>query len=112
LEYLRTVDTGHADSHINWIVCGGSGYSLRRQREEGNELEEILPEDARKTHLVAKSHLFVGRTGRGSDKHRPYSFVRIDVKAGTPPKFVVRPIIAERHQSQWSSKSLPAFEIG
>ncbi|HTL90316.1 MAG TPA: metallophosphoesterase, partial [Leptolyngbya sp.] len=35
LEYLRTVDTGHADSNTNWVVCGGSGYSLRRQREEG-----------------------------------------------------------------------------
>jgi 3',5'-cyclic AMP phosphodiesterase CpdA len=112
LEYLRTVDTGHADSHTNWIVCGGSGYSLRRQREEGAELAEAIPQDASKTHLVAKSHLFVGRTGSGSDKHRPYSFVRIDVKAGTPPKFIVHPIIAERHRSEWSSKTLPSFEIG
>jgi len=23
LEYLRTGDTGHADSNLNWIVCGG-----------------------------------------------------------------------------------------
>lgn len=112
LEYLRTVNTGHADSHTNWIVCGGSGYSLRRQREEGNELSEAIPEEASKTRLVAKSDLFVGRTGRGSDKHRPYSFVRIDVKAGTPPKFIVRPVIAERHHSKWSSKTLPSFEIG
>jgi hypothetical protein len=112
LEYLRTVDTGHADSHINWLVCGGSGYSLRRQRAEGNELSEAVPEETGKTRLVAESHLYLGRTGSGSDKHRPYSFVRIDVKAGTPPKFVVRPIIAERHHSQWSSKSLPPFEMG
>ncbi|PSB18405.1 metallophosphoesterase [filamentous cyanobacterium CCP2] len=111
LEYLRTIETGHADSNINWIVCGGSGYSLRRQREEGAELFEAVPEAASKTHLVAKSHLFVGRTGHGSDKHRPYSFVRIDVTAGSPPKFVVRPMVAERHRSQWSSKTLPAFEI-
>jgi len=34
LEYLRTGDTGHADSNLNWIVCGGSGFSLRRQRSE------------------------------------------------------------------------------
>jgi hypothetical protein len=34
------VDTGHADRNLNWIVCGGSGYSLRRQRNEGQELSE------------------------------------------------------------------------
>jgi hypothetical protein len=32
LDYLRTTDTGHGDAHIPWVVCGGSGYSLRRQR--------------------------------------------------------------------------------
>jgi hypothetical protein len=111
LEYLRTVDTGHADSHINWLICGGSGYSLRRQRTEGSELYESVLEETGKNHLVAESHLFVGRTGKGSEKHRPYSFARIDVKAGTPPRFVVHPIIAERHHSEWSSKSLPAFEM-
>ncbi len=112
LEYLRTVDTGHADANTNWIVCGGSGFSLRRQREEGPELTEVFgqPEvdDARP---VAKSQLFVGRSGQGSQRRRPYSFIRIDVQDGTPPKFVVRPFVAERYQKQWRDYTLTPFTI-
>lgn len=113
LEYLQTQDTGHADSHIHWIVCGGSGYSLRRQRAEGTDLIESIGDfNMEKPRFVARSHLYVGRTGQGSRKHRPYSFIRIDVKAGDRPKFVVRPYVAEWYQNNWTNKSLPAFEIG
>jgi len=31
-EHLQTVNTGHADSNINYIIAGGSGRRLRRQR--------------------------------------------------------------------------------
>jgi hypothetical protein len=112
LEYLRTGDTGHADSNINWIVCGGSGYSLRRQRSEGPELMETFgdTEDG-KTRVVARSQLFVGRYGRASQKRRPYSFLRIDVQDGQPPKFVVRPFIAERFKRQWSNSQVEPFLI-
>lgn len=109
LEYLRSEDTGYADSHINWIVCGGSGYSLRRQREEGTELFEQDRDS--QTRLVAHSRLFVGRNGQGLYRRRPYSFLRIDVKDGTPPKFVVRPYVAERYRHEWFEHSLEAFEI-
>ena len=112
LEYLRTVDTGHADSHLNWIVCGGSGYSLRRQRSEGVELmEQIGDTEGDDTRLVAKSLLFLGRTGHASKKRRPYSFLRIDVQDGRPPKFKVRPLIAERFQRQWSHHNIEPFVI-
>jgi len=107
LEYLRTGETGHADSNSNWIVCGGSGYSLRRQRIEGPELMETFGE----TRQVARSHLFVGRNGQGSQKRRPYSFLRIDVLDGCPPKFVVRPFIAERFKRQWNNSGLEPFAI-
>ncbi len=60
LEHLETMDTGHADSHIHWIVCGGSGFSLRRQRIEGADLMETFGNENR---LVARSHLFIGRNG-------------------------------------------------
>jgi 3',5'-cyclic AMP phosphodiesterase CpdA len=112
LEYLRTGDTGHADSNINWIVCGGSGYSLRRQRSEGSELMESFgdTEDG-KTRVVARSKLFIGRHGRGPQKRRPYSFLRIDVQDGRPPKFVVRPYIAERFKRQWSTSHVEPFLI-
>ncbi|WAL62023.1 metallophosphoesterase family protein [Thermocoleostomius sinensis] len=113
LEYLRTTTTGHADANINWIVCGGSGYSLRRQRPEGTDLTETVEQPGQpEPRLVARSHLFVGRTGQGSRKRRPYSFIRIDVKAGQPLKLVVRPYVAERYQRTWSNQVLPAIELG
>ncbi len=112
LEYLRTVDTGHADSNLNWIVCGGSGYSLRRQRSEGAELTETWNNDqGSHTRLVAKSLLFVGRTGHASQKRRPYSCLRIDVQDGKPPKFRVQPLVVERYQRQWSHHPIEPFVI-
>lgn len=113
LEYLQTVDTGHADSHLNWIVCGGSGHSLRRQRSEGPELTEIVADlNQGLAHKVARSQLFIGRNGQGSQKRRPYSFLRIDVQDSNPPKFTVRPFVAERHQRQWSANQAESFVIG
>lgn len=113
LEYLRTGDTGHADSNLNWIICGGSGFSLRRQRPEGPELEEAFGEEAGNptTRAVARSQLFVGREGQGSRKRRPYSFLRIDVRDGQPPQFVVRPFVCERFRGQWLNRSLEPFVI-
>lgn len=109
LEYLRTVDTGHADSDLNWIVCGGSGYSLRRQRNEGVELTEN--QEGNQTRLVAKSLLYVGRNGQGSQKRRPYSALRIDVQAGEPLKLKVQPLITERFQRNWSQSEVEPFVI-
>jgi hypothetical protein len=98
------MDTGGADSHIHSIVCGGSGYSLRRQRTEGADLME-------NQKLVAHSHLFIGRNGQGSQKRRPYSCVRIDVKGDRHPKFIVRPLIAEWYQRQWHNYEIEPFTI-
>jgi hypothetical protein len=94
LEYLQTEETSRADSGVNWIVCGGSGYSLRRQRPEGGELLES-------GKVVARSQFFLGRHGRGKEKRRPYSAMRIDVKAGTPPQFIFQPLALERQRHQW-----------
>ncbi|MEH1918860.1 metallophosphoesterase family protein [Nostoc sp.] len=104
LEHLETMDTGHADSHIHWIVCGGSGFSLRRQRIEGADLME-------ENRLVARSHLFIGRNGQGFQKRRPYSGLRIDVKGDGQPKFIVRPLVAEWHQRQWHNHELEPLII-
>ncbi len=108
LEHLQTFDTGHADSHIHWIVCGGSGYSLRRQRDEGADLMETVGEQSK---LVARSHLFIGRNGRGSEKRRPYSGIRIDVRGDRHPKFIVRPLVAEWYQRQWHNHEFQPFII-
>ncbi len=113
LEHLQTLDTGHADANMNWIVCGGSGFSLRRQREEGPAIAEPFDTaDGMEQRTVAKSQLFVGRSGQGSHRRRPYSFIRIDVQAGTPPKFVVRPYVAERFHRQWNDRVVEPFTIG
>jgi len=110
LEYLQTKDTGHADSYINWVVCGGSGFSLRRQRTEGADLMETFA-DGGQQKLVAHSHLFVGRNGQGSQKRRPYSCLRVDVKDGYPPKFIIRPLVAEWYQRQWHNREMDALVI-
>lgn len=108
LEYLTTADTGHADRGINCLVCGGSGHRPRRQREDNNQLMEVVDGKQRK---VADSHLFVGCNGYNSKRRLPYSFVRIDVKDGTPPRFIVRPYVWERYQKQWFSYELDPFEF-
>lgn len=109
LEYLKTEDTGHADANINWVICGGSGFSLRRQRPEGPELTENLDGEAER--IVARSQFYIGRYGYGSQKHRPYSGLRIDVKAGTPPKIILQPLVTERFQHQWQNHVMDAIEI-
>ncbi|HEY9735770.1 MAG TPA: metallophosphoesterase [Trichocoleus sp.] len=114
-EYLRTLSTGHADSHINWLVCGGSGLSLRRQRPDGAELfetrfSETAPGTA-ESRLVAKSQLYVGLSGHKTERRRPYSFLRIDVKPGTPPQFVIRLHVSERYHQDWSEYDLDPLVI-
>ncbi len=108
LEYLSTKDTGYADSQINWIVCGGSGHSLRRQRREGAVL---FADTENNSHPIGRSHLFIGRNGRGKNKKRPYSFLRIDVKTGDKPYFTVKPYVAEWHRHQWHEYAIEPIDI-
>ena len=108
LEHLRTKDTGHADSHIDWIVCGGSGHSLRRQRKEGRVLYQNADLDS---EPIGQSHLYVGRNGSRKNRKRPYSFLRIDVAAGDKPKFTVNPYIAQRYRNQWDEYAIEPFVI-
>ncbi|MGB3572929.1 MAG: metallophosphoesterase, partial [Phormidesmis sp.] len=106
-EFLRTLETGHGDRIIPWVVCGGSGFSLRRQREEGPILEEY-------GQPVAKSHLFIGRDGHGSRKSRPYSALRVDVSYTEDrevPQFTLRPLVAEKHQGSWESHELDSIVL-
>ncbi|KEF40866.1 MAG: metallophosphoesterase [Cyanobium sp. CACIAM 14] len=106
LEALRVGATGHGDAHIPWVICGGSGYSLRRQRPEGPVLREGPPGVERE---LARSHLFLGRSGRGSELRRSYSALRVDVAAGSPLRLTLTPLVAERAQGQWRTYRLPPF---
>ena len=104
-EYLKTVDTGHGDRNIPWVVCGGSGFSLRRQRNEGQVLEEY-------GNPVAECHLFLGRSGYGREKKRPYTALRVDVKyEGEMPRIVLRPLVVERYQSEWRNYDAEPIEL-
>ena len=108
-EYLKTEATGYADSHMNWVVCGGSGLSLRRQRSEGTMLYEPLgadPDGQTAFKLVAKSQLYMGLTGHKTERRRPYSFVRIDVTGDEVPQFVLTPYISERSHQSWNDYAL------
>ncbi len=109
LEYLRTTDTRHGDSYLNCIISGGSGRHPRRQRQEGKELLEQFP--GRILSKVADSLLFVGKNRDGEPTQRPYSFVRIDVKNGNPPQFIVRPFVVEYLQGQWCDRQLEEILI-
>ncbi|MGF1588165.1 MAG: metallophosphoesterase [Pleurocapsa sp.] len=108
LEHLYTKDTGAADSHIDWIVCGGSGHSLRRQRQEGTVLFQNAELDS---EPIAQSNLYVGRQGKGKNRKLPYSFLRIDVQAGDKPTFSVNPHIAEWHKKQWQEYAIDPLMI-
>ncbi|MBE9156058.1 metallophosphoesterase [Nodosilinea sp. LEGE 06152] len=107
-DYVRTGDTGHGDAHIPWVVCGGSGYSLRRQRPEGPELTETVDGTAR---TIAKSHLYLGRSGKGSQLKRPYSGLRVEVSGGSPPKLTLTPLVAEKFDGHWKGFEMEAFEV-
>ncbi|MEA5617292.1 metallophosphoesterase [Cronbergia sp. UHCC 0137] len=112
LEYLRTVNTGYADSHINCIISGGSGHFPRPQRQEGSELMETFRDKSGSyQRKVADSLLFVGRSGAGMGERLPYSCVRIDVLDGTPPQFIIKPLITEQIEGEWCDRQLDPFVI-
>jgi len=108
LEYLQTGDTGHGDAYIAWLICGGSGYSLRRQRQEGPDLLENFHEDEQ---VVATSHLFLGRIGKSDSLKRPYSGLRIDVNEGEPLTLTATPLVAEKSDGVWHAYTLKPFTV-
>lgn len=107
-EHLRTEDTGRGDANINWVVCGGSGYSLRRQRTEGPELYERIDG---KEKRVATSQLFLGRSGWGLQTRRPYSGLRVDIGTGSPPELTLTPIVVEKTDGKWTQYCLEAVRL-
>ena len=99
LEVLRSHDTGHADSHLNWVICGGSGYGLRAQRSEGAELiEEQAEGDAK---VVATSKMFVGRNWPAAEGRNGYSGLRVDIAGGRPLSICLTPMVSCRESKGW-----------
>lgn len=105
LELVQVGDNGHGDAGIPWVVCGGSGYSLRRQRPQGPELHD------ERGRPLARSRFFHGRHGHGSALQRRYSGLRVDVAAGSPPRFTLTPLVAERAAGRWHCRPLEPVRL-
>ena len=100
MEVLRTHDTGHADSHLNWVICGASGYGLRDQRREGNQLMENNADGTMR--VIAESKLFIGRKWQAAADKPAYSGLRIDIASGRPLSIRLTPLVSVRDGSTWS----------
>ncbi|MEL7401335.1 MAG: hypothetical protein AAFN68_12300, partial [Pseudomonadota bacterium] len=126
LEHVRTTDTGHADAHLDWIVCGGSGLSLRQQRNA--ETPDILEKlSARSSHtpssytgagnrsytsVVATSKLYAGKHLHHRQKQRFHSFIRIEVTPHQPQRFTIHPFVVVNQGPQgWLTKALSPFPV-
>ena len=111
MEVLRTHDTGHADSHTDWVICGGSGYGLRRQRREGSELME-KDIDGTENH-VATSNLFIGREWDKADGRDAYSGLRVDIDPGQPITIRLTPLVSCHSKEGWNDYEIePVTLIG
>ncbi len=113
LEHLKTLDTQHGDAQMDWVVCGGSGTSVRSQRksEDNDILENVVVGSRRSTRKVAKSCFFAGRHGRGARSETFYSFLRVDIRPSTVQKIRVVPFVATHKVGQWTVRSLDSINI-
>ena len=100
MEVLRTHDTGHADSYLNWVICGASGYGLKDQRREGNKLMENNADGTMR--VIAESKLFIGRKWQATADKPAYSGLRIDIASGRPLSIRLTPLVSVRDGPTWS----------
>lgn len=118
LEHVRTTETGHADAHMDWVVCGGSGLSLRQQRKSDTTdiLEKVSPHNDTGnrgyTSVVATSQLYAGTHLRRNQKQRFHSFIRIQVTPHQSQRFTVCPFVVNQTPQGWRTKALSPLAIG
>lgn len=113
LEHLRTTDTGHADAYTDWLVCGGSGADVRRQREAGGDiLGRVFSQGKSHASVVAKSQLYAGLQGRNYKKKPFHSFLRIEVQPNQPQKLLVCPFVVSEESDGWQTKALKPIRVG
>jgi hypothetical protein len=106
---LRTHDTGHGDSFSNWVVCGGSGYSLRDQRGQGPHLSEASGRGDEQ--VIASSDLYVGRSWADCNGGKAYSALRIDISEGSPLRIQLTPLISNREDDGWNEVTMDPIEL-
>ena len=113
LEHLRTTDTGHADAYTDWLVCGGSGANLRRQREAGADiLGKVFNQGKSHTSVVAKSQLYVGLHGRSYRKQQFHSFLQVNVRPSQQQKLLVCPFVVSQERDGWQTTALKPIKVG
>lgn len=114
LEHLKTLETGQGDAQMDWVVCGGSGASLRPQRRDADVeiLENITYGQRIFTEKVAASCFFAGRHGKGSKKQNQYSFLKINICPDRTNMISVVPFMVERQNGQWATRMLNALNVG
>ena len=122
LEHLYTADTGYADAHLNWVVCGGSGANIRRQRQA--DFDDILENTAagsgssrafgssqrRYPKVVARSQRFIGRHGQGRKNQCFHSFLRVDVRPQQRQKFTVVPFTVTQSKTGFCTSAIAPFK--
>lgn len=112
LEHVKTGDTGHADADMNWVVCGGSGTDIRRQRKNGvNILENISYAGRSSTRVAASSRLYAGMHGQGIKKQQFHSFLKVEVLPREKYALVLHPFVVSKHQESWKTQALAAIRV-
>ena len=115
LEHVKSVDTGYADGNLDWLVCGGSGISVRRQRKaDANILERLTDknhESYKYTGIVAKSQMYVGRHSRKQIKQNLHTFMRVDVRPDQAQLFSIQPFVVTQSSEGWQAQKLAAINI-
>ena len=113
LEHLKTTPSTQGDSSIDWVVCGGSGASVRRQRSgEADILENIFQRGRRQAKVVARSQLFVGRRCRQPHEQSSHSFIRVDVNPYHAQKITVSPFVVTKANGNWRTEVRSPFPVG
>lgn len=114
LEHLKTLETEQGDAQMDWVVCGGSGASLRPQKKDSGAdiLENVAFGKRSYTKKVAESCLYASRVGKGAKKKQIYSFLRVDVRPDRRNAISVVPFLVTNTHGRWETRSLKALDIG
>ena len=113
LEHLKTSPSLLGDSEIDWVVCGGSGASVRGQRGGNAEiLEKVSIKGRHQTKIVARSQQFIGRQKHRRKEQALHSFVRIDINPQQTQKIVVSPLVVTQINGEWRTKALAPLATG
>ena len=121
LEHLQTAQSEQGDAGIDWVVCGGSGFDLRKQRRDSLDiLENVVHRRRSHAEVVAHSKFYAGchrpsrgqPHGRAKTERKVHSFIRVDVQPHQAQKITVCPFLVTCEDGQWQTKQASSFSVG